>query len=101
MASPSSSRATKRRRSSTTEHSFQGIATSPAVSGGKCYPCVRYDLSPMSRVAHITIISTSGELLSQPPKHFGKPPVSKATKADAPHLYPPLNETERVRPRVG
>src|SRR5262245_22833336 len=23
---------------------------------GKCYPCVRYDLSPMSRVAHILII---------------------------------------------
>src|SRR6185295_5552248 len=24
----------------------------PVVAGGKCYPCVRYVLSPMSRAAH-------------------------------------------------
>src|SRR5438552_9242307 len=24
----------------------------PAIAGGNCYPCVRYELSPMSRVAH-------------------------------------------------
>jgi hypothetical protein len=66
MASPSSSRATKRRRSSTTEPSFQGIATSrlpPVVADGKCYPCVRYDLSPMSRAAQsfrLPLISAGG-----------------------------------------
>jgi hypothetical protein len=47
--SPSSSRATNRRRSSITEHSFHGIHASP--KGERCYPCVRYDLSPMSRAA--------------------------------------------------
>src|SRR5579883_1663219 len=24
----------------------------PAIAGGKCYPCVRYELAPMSRAAH-------------------------------------------------
>jgi hypothetical protein len=52
IASPSSSRATNRRRSSITEHSFHGIHASPA-KGKSCYPCVRYDLSPMSRAAHL------------------------------------------------
>ena len=51
MVSPSSRRATKRRRSSTAEHSFQGIPTSRA-NRRKCYPCVRYEVSPMSRAAH-------------------------------------------------
>ena len=51
--SPSSRRATNRRRSSITEHSFHGIDTSRQ-KGEKCYPCVRYDLSPMSRVAHLS-----------------------------------------------
>src|SRR5262249_6186711 len=50
MASPSRSRATKRRRSSTTEHSFQGIGTSRLplsqaesvthVSGTICHLCL-------------------------------------------------------------
>src|SRR5262249_53173433 len=31
----------------------------PAVAGGKCYPCVRYDLSPVSRVAHNHLGRTS------------------------------------------
>src|SRR6266704_6784744 len=45
--SPSSKRPTKRTRSSITEHSFQGIASSPRggsvtyVSGTNCHPCVR------------------------------------------------------------
>src|SRR5258708_39586505 len=26
----------------------------PAIAGGNCYPCVRYELSPMSRAAHST-----------------------------------------------
>src|SRR5262245_21839774 len=31
----------------------------PAVlAGRKCYPCVRYDLSPMSRVAHLSNSTT-------------------------------------------
>src|SRR5260370_8685251 len=44
--SPSSKRPTKRTRSSITEHSFQGIASSPRggsvtyVSGTNCHPCV-------------------------------------------------------------
>ena len=32
-------------------HRAQVRNDSPVVAGGKCYPCVRYDLSPMSRVA--------------------------------------------------
>src|SRR5262245_31100059 len=50
MVSPSRRRATNRRRSSTTEHSFQGIATSRLplsqaesvthVSGTICHPCL-------------------------------------------------------------
>lgn len=46
----------KRRRSSTAEHSFQGIARHrhlpPASASEKCYPCVWYEMSPMSRAAH-------------------------------------------------
>src|SRR5262245_5252287 len=42
MASPSRSRATKRRRSSTTEHSFQGIGTS------------RLPLSQAESVTHVS-----------------------------------------------
>ena len=52
------SRATNRRRSSITEHSFHGIDTSRR-KGGKCYPCVRYVLSPMSRAAHKHLVLTS------------------------------------------
>src|ERR1700688_3944391 len=45
--SPSSKRPTNRTRSSITEHSFQGIVSSPRggsvtyVSGTNCHPCVR------------------------------------------------------------
>src|SRR5260370_15357651 len=55
MASPSSRRATKRRRSSITELAFHGIHTSRLQSlqkSEKCNPCVRYEMSPMSQVAH-------------------------------------------------
>jgi hypothetical protein len=45
-------RPTNRRRSSMTEHSFHGINTSRPKKSEKCYPCVRYDLSPMSQAAH-------------------------------------------------
>src|SRR4029077_18146899 len=66
MASPSSSRATKRRRSSTTEHSFQGIATSrrgpPSslaesvthVSGTFCHLC----LGPLNSWKSISSFNT-------------------------------------------
>jgi hypothetical protein len=47
IASPSISQATNRRRSSITEHSFHGR------KGERCYPCVGYDLSPMSQAAHV------------------------------------------------
>src|ERR1700676_4077891 len=49
--SPSSKRPTKRTRSSITEHSFQGITSSP--KGKKCHPCVRYKLSPMCQAAQL------------------------------------------------
>src|SRR6202165_4960780 len=52
MASPSSRRATKRRRSSITELAFHGIHTSRLQKSEKCNPCVRYEMSPMSRAAH-------------------------------------------------
>src|SRR6266581_7565092 len=53
--SPSSKRPTKRTRSSITEHSFQGIASSPRggsvtyVSGTNCHPCVG-SLNPRSHI---------------------------------------------------
>ena len=47
--SPSSRRATKRSLSSIFDCSFHGISTSR--QSEKCYPCVRYNLSPMSRAA--------------------------------------------------
>src|SRR5215467_13280644 len=53
IGSPSSRRATKRRRSSITELAFHGIYTSRPPGSEKCYPCVRYEMSPMSRVAQI------------------------------------------------
>src|ERR1700688_3302388 len=52
MASPSRRRATKRRRSSITELAFHGIHTSRLQKSEKCNPCVRYEMSPMSRAAH-------------------------------------------------
>src|SRR5947199_8939551 len=52
IASPSSRRATKRRRSSITELAFHGIHTSRLQKSEKCNPCVRYEMSPMSRAAH-------------------------------------------------
>src|SRR5712664_89603 len=55
--SPSSKRPTKRTRSSITEHSFQGITSSPRggsvtyVSGTNCHPCLRPLISFESRPA--------------------------------------------------
>src|SRR5262245_39696722 len=79
MASPSSNRATKRRRSSTTEDSFQGIGTSRqrVVAGEKCYPCLRYDLSPISRSAQQREFTTGGPLHIPASKPSGQHPVSK------------------------
>jgi hypothetical protein len=48
--------ATKRRRSSITELAFHGIHTSRLQSlqkSEKCNPCVRYEMSPMSRAAQL------------------------------------------------
>jgi hypothetical protein len=44
-------RPTKRRRSSITVLAFHGIYTSRVKSAGKCNPCVRYVMEPMSRAA--------------------------------------------------
>src|SRR5215475_1279772 len=64
IASPSRSRATKRRRSSMTELAFHGIHTLPQNKSGKCNPCVRYVLSPVSRAAHypnkLSVVRTCG-----------------------------------------
>src|SRR5580704_15003131 len=49
--SPASRRATNCNRSSMTEHSFQGISPS-SKKAKECNPCVRYEMSPMSQVAH-------------------------------------------------
>src|ERR1700740_951621 len=51
MGSPASRRATNLTLSSITEHSFHGIHFPPR-KGRKCNLCVRYNLLPMSRVAH-------------------------------------------------
>src|SRR5215471_2830762 len=51
LAGRSSRRLTKRRRSSITELAFHGIYTSPVKTAGKCNPCVRYEMEPMSRAA--------------------------------------------------
>src|SRR6266567_4638791 len=56
MASPSSRRATKRRRSSITELAFHGIHTSRLQKSEKCNPCVRYEMSPMSQAAQAPVI---------------------------------------------
>ena len=50
IGSPASRRATNCSLSSITEHCFHGITSSQKRK--KCNPCVRYDLLPMSRVAH-------------------------------------------------
>src|ERR1700676_4174882 len=50
IASPASRRATNCSLSSITEHSFQGITTSPSTER-KCHLCVRYNVLPMSQVA--------------------------------------------------
>src|SRR3974390_272229 len=47
--------ASKRRGSSMTEVSFHGIHTSPPErQGGKCYPCLRCELSPVSQALRCT-----------------------------------------------
>src|SRR6266436_5711182 len=51
MVSPASRRATNCSLSSITEHSFQGIT--PSLYGRKCHLCVRYNVLPMSQVAHL------------------------------------------------
>src|SRR5690606_20252600 len=51
IPSPSSKRATNRRRSSITEVSLHGIDTSRP-NTEKCNPCLRYELSPISQVGH-------------------------------------------------
>src|ERR1700732_3546301 len=58
IASPVSRRATNCSLSSITEHSFQGITPSPS-TGRKCYLCVRYNVLPMSQVAHKELASIS------------------------------------------
>src|SRR3989442_2510487 len=55
MASPSSRRATKRRRSSITELAFRGIEPSRLQKSEKCNPCVRYEMSPMSQAAQLSV----------------------------------------------
>src|SRR5437879_7253974 len=51
LGSPSKRQATKQRRSCTTELAFHGIHTSRLQKSEKCNPCVRYEMSPMSRAA--------------------------------------------------
>ena len=38
-------------------NSLSTASTPPARKGEKCYPCVRYEVSPMSRAAHVSIAS--------------------------------------------
>src|SRR5580765_3486217 len=59
MGSPASRRATNLTLSSITEHSFHGIHFPPR-KGRKCNLCVRYDLLPMSRVAHSNHLTQIG-----------------------------------------
>src|SRR5580704_17942750 len=67
--SPSSKRPTKRTRSSITEHSFQGIASSPRggsvtyVSGTNCHPCVRPPINHL-RSPHCCAVSLNVSELS-------------------------------------
>ena len=57
MLSPSSRRATKRRRSSITEHSFQGIATSRLLRKRK--------VLPMCPVRSVTYVSGRSQLAEE------------------------------------
>src|SRR6478736_882177 len=64
IGSPSKRRATKQRRSSTTELSFHAIHTSRLQKSEKCNPCVRYEVSPMSQAAqceHTTTYNKSAD----------------------------------------
>src|SRR5215213_9100776 len=68
IGSPSRSCATNRRRSSITEHSFHRtlLPRHPHLpllgKSRRCNPCVRYELSPLSRAAHYT----SPKILKRP-----------------------------------
>src|SRR5581483_6128033 len=81
MASPSSSRATNRTRSSIAEHSFQGIDTPRQRE--RCYLCVRYDSSPMSRVAHRQIHRLIPTPLCSHRSVLQEPPTTSASVAPA------------------
>src|SRR5690606_36143183 len=84
IPSPSSKRATNRRRSSITEVSLHGIDTSRPKTE-KCNPCLRYELSPISQVGHHTKSRAKARLpclwaslrlialLQQPPSGFPIP----------------------------
>src|SRR5690606_26220415 len=61
IPSPSSKRATNRRRSSITEVSLHGIDTSRPKTE-KCNPCLRYEMSPISQVGHSVLDSSSTRL---------------------------------------
>src|SRR5438270_13300795 len=98
IASPSSRRATKRRRSSITELSFHGIHTSRPkaksvthVSGTKCHPCLRphiNNLSDIIRCGGAPPPATDEAMGGSAVPLFGKiwdriAPMSKAIRADA------------------
>src|SRR5437762_12076418 len=88
MASPSSRRATKRRRSSITELAFHGIHTSRLQKSEKCNPCVRYEMSPMSRAAHIRLDAASRDEAQQKQVPH---PACEAAPAGRFAPYPPIN----------
>src|SRR5580700_2912458 len=84
IGSPSRSRATNRKRSSTTEHSFHGINTSRQraksvthVSGTKCHPC----LGPFSR---------------QPSRVCRRPAWARRSVFAKPRLRAPLVSPHRI-----
>src|ERR1700686_3507452 len=91
IPSPASRRATNCSLSSITEHSFQGITPSPS-TGRKCHLCVRYNVLPMSQVAHSHLQqlyfqrgTTKDQLLFLPPAESIQPtsdvpPVSPVSK---------------------
>src|SRR5712671_2477354 len=87
IASPSSSRATNRRRSSITEHSFHGIHTSPGkgkgvthVSGTICHLC----LGPL------TVLTVPSHATGAEPRAYGvgHPPGNENRVRRGPHRAP-------------
>ena len=63
MASPSRRRATNRRRSSSTLHSFHGTDASSA-KDRKCSLCVRNEVQPLSREAHRTELFATSDIVT-------------------------------------